>query len=116
MDLMELAQKLTPLLGIFLSIPFIQVIVRYAREAGLQDRYAPLAAVFLGGLFGALTGWVATFFIDYSPYVLYIYCIFIGLQAGASAAGFYKATKYDGTTTAGGLPGSTEGTDTGSVI
>lgn len=108
MDLLELAQKLAPLLGIFLSIPFIQAIVKYLREAGLPSKFAAITAIVLGGMFGALTGYIATFYIVYPAGLIYVYCVFIGLQAGASAAGFYSSAKYDGTTTAGGIPGSIE--------
>lgn len=99
MDLVQVIQIVGPIAGAFLSVPLIQAIVKIAREAGLPTKFAPLLSIVIGFILGLLVAYLVTLTTTFAPAVLYIYGGFLGIQAGAGAAGFYDAAKFIGEVT-----------------
>lgn len=99
-QLTQLVQVFAPLTAIFISIPFIQAIVNMAKTSGLPSKYAAWVAVAIGGFLGAATSYLvlALLTVSFPPAIVYIYGVFMGLQTGASAAGFYDAAKFSSIT------------------
>ncbi len=97
--LTEMIQAIAPLLPIFLSVPLIQAIVKMFREFGIPDRFIPFIAIIIGTVLGTVVAFVATILTSYDPRILYIYGVFLGIQSGAGAVGFYEASKYTGVAT-----------------
>lgn len=95
-DITSIMSLLGPLVAVFLNVPLIQALVKIAREAGLPTRFAPLLAIAVGMFLGLIVAYIAIALalIGITPGILYIYGAFLGLLAGAGAAGFYDAAKF----------------------
>lgn len=98
MNMTEIVLALAPIAPIFLSVPLIQAIVKMSREAGVPTKFCPFVAILVGLLMGVAIAYLATVLTTYPAPILYIYGIFLGIQAGAGASGFYDAAKFTVTT------------------
>lgn len=99
MNITEMIQALAPIAPIFLSVPLIQAIVKMSREAGVPGKFCPFIAILIGLVMGVAVAYIATVLTTYPVTILYIYGVFLGIQAGAAASGFYDAAKYTATVT-----------------